>query len=828
MKSAPSPSRAVPTEVDLTIEGALSLVRATLDATTDGVLVVDGRGRVASFNRRFAQMFNLDGQQLRPGLDVRELNHVLQELVQPEPFVARLRALRGDGEAEIAHRLDFTDGRSFECRSMPQRIADRSSGRVWTFHDITERRRVEHALLESEESQSKLVAHLPDATFVFVQGRIAYVNAAAIALLDAQEAAGLIGTSVYDVVAPQFHADARARLARLDDGTERMPRMEQEYVRRDGSRVPVEVASCRFRFHGTSAVLSVVRDSSERKQVETRVMRLLAEKDALFENALIGIAYLKDRVIVRCNDAFAQMFAYPRESLTGLSTRLLHESEQAYEARGREAYPAVADRGRFHADARMRRRDGSLFWADYRLSPIDTEGLGSGVVWVVQDITERKEAENQLRHVAHHDTLTALPNRTLFHDRLQVALSRSRRRDSHVALLFIDLDGFKAVNDSCGHNVGDALLRTVAQHLKQTVRESDTVARLGGDEFAVILPDVRSARAPGHVAQKILDVIEPGFQLLGCDVAVSASIGIAISPEDGDDPESLVRNADAAMYQAKKRGRGLMQYFTPEIGSRAQHYLKLEAQMRRALAENEFTLLYQPKIGPTGVGMTGAEALLRWRSPEGLVAPSEFIPLLEESGLIVPVGAWVLEAACRQAVAWERAGLGPLTMSVNISTKQLRHGTLPQVIRRVLGETGMDPGRLELEITETMVMPDLGAAADTLGEIKQLGVRLAIDDFGVQYSSLSYLKRFDVDCVKIDRSFVSDLTSNPDTDAIVTAIIAMGHALGCHIVAEGVETAQQLRFLLERGCDHYQGFLFARPLDPEAFVAWCRSNAPKS
>jgi diguanylate cyclase (GGDEF)-like protein/PAS domain S-box-containing protein len=543
------------------LENALSLLRATLDATADGILVVDAAGRISGFNRRFTQMWRLNDVHIELGADVRALDHLLALIARPEPFIERLRALRRDPDTEIVDVLDLKDGRAYECFSIPQKVGERAVGRVWSFHDISEGRRAERALQESEERYRRLVERSPDAIFVFVESRIAFVNSAALALLGCASADEVVGREVYEVVAAEYHEHARERIARIAEGAEQMPRMEQEYVRMDGARVPVEVASSRFRFHGEEAVMSVVRDISERKRSERRMALLIAEREALFENALIGIAYLRGRQVVRCNEAFAQMFGYGRAEMAGMSTRQLHESEHAYEQRGQDAYPAIAERGYFSTDAPMRRKDGSLFWANYRLSPIDRNDLAQGVVWVVQDISERKQAEERLLHLAHYDLLTQLPNRALFRDRLNQALAQARRKQCKVGVLFVDLDRFKEVNDRCGHDAGDGLLRVVAERLVASVRASDTVARLGGDEFAVILPEMGEAPVAGHVAQKILAGLAEPVQIGTHSLSASASIGISVFPDDSEDPQMLIKSADAAMFRAKEQGRHAYRYF---------------------------------------------------------------------------------------------------------------------------------------------------------------------------------------------------------------------------------------------------------------------------
>ena len=461
----------------------------------------------------------------------------------------------------------------------------------------------------------------------------------------------------------------------------------------------------------------------------------------------------------------------------------------------------------------FRRRDGSEGIALSTVFEIPSHHGRPLFVRMDVDLTERKLAEERLAHLAHHDTLTGLPNRTLFHDRLSLALAQARRNGWKVGLLFIDLDRFKMVNDTLGHVQGDQLLRTVSERLVSAIRSGDSVARLGGDEFAVILPDMPSSDTAAHVAQKLLDALAEPVALEQREMFVSASIGITVSPTDGEDPDALIRNADTAMFRAKELGRGGYQFFAASLNERALHLLDTEHRLRRALERGEFLLHYQPRAEARSGRVLGAEALLRWAPHAGgVIMPEEFIPILEDTGLIVPVGNWVLRQACAQLARWDRAGLRWLSVSVNVSPRQFRHAEIVQSLKKVLAETGADPRRIELEITEGLLMQDTDACAQALREVKALGVRIAIDDFGTGYSSLSYLKRFAIDSLKIDRSFIRDIPHDLNDAGIATAVIAMANKLGLRAVAEGVEMPAQHEFLIGCGCDEVQGFLYSHPL----------------
>lgn len=424
--------------------------------------------------------------------------------------------------------------------------------------------------------------------------------------------------------------------------------------------------------------------------------------------------------------------------------------------------------------------------------------------------------QERLHYLAHHDLLTDLPNRALFIDRLTQALSHVHRRNRALAILFIDLDRFKVINDTLGHDIGDRLLQDLAERLRSCLREGDTVARFGGDEFTVLLEDVADTTDVSPIASKILDILSNPFTVGGRELFITASIGISVFPGDGQNAHTLLKNADTAMYRAKEHGRNSYQFYSAEMSTRALERLTMETDLRRALAREEFLLHYQPQFDLENGSIIGVEALIRWNHPDlGLISPDDFIPLLEETGLILPVGEWVLRTACAQNKAWQDAGLTPISVSVNLSGRQVDSPDLIEQVRSIITETKLDPSYLELEITESMIMGDTEATNKTLKHISEMGITFAIDDFGTGYSALSYLRHFPINTIKIDRSFVRDITTDPDGAAIVTTIIAMARNLRLGIIAEGVETEQQSAFLSSHGCTRVQGYLFSRPLPAE-------------
>ena len=458
--------------------------------------------------------------------------------------------------------------------------------------------------------------------------------------------------------------------------------------------------------------------------------------------------------------------------------------------------------------------DGFIITRDSRYA-----GMGTGHD-LIKALTERKQAH--LYRLAHYDALTELPNRLLFLDRLGQALGQARRNGRLAAVMLLDFDRFKAINDTFGHTAGDELLRAIGRRIVECVREGDTVARLSGDEFTILLPNIQQRNNAAIVAQKVLDNLQRPFSLNGHEVFITTSIGIALYP-DGADSETLLKHADTAMYKVKEFGGNAYKFYSVEMTMADLRRLSLETQLRKAIERHELTLHYQPQAEIRSGVIFGAEALLRWQHPElGVIAPSEFIPLAEETGLIVPLGEWVLHTACAQNRAWQEAGLPALRMAVNLSSRQFRQGNLADIVLAALEAAHLDSLWLELELTESVLLQDTQTTASILNELSRIGVHLSIDDFGTGYSSLSYLKRFTIDMLKIDQSFVRDITTDPDDTEIVSAIIAMSHSLGIKAIAEGVESDAQLSFLCQKGCDAIQGYCLSRPLPADEFENFLR------
>jgi len=456
-----------------------------------------------------------------------------------------------------------------------------------------------------------------------------------------------------------------------------------------------------------------------------------------------------------------------------------------------------------------------LLNAEPELSP---EGELRQVVCSFLDVTEGRRAEEEIEHLAYHDSLTGLPNRLLFADRIEVALSKARYSREALMVLVVDLDRFKLINDSLGHKAGDTLLQQTAARLRHCVQDGDTVARLGGDQFLILMPRIGSPSAIPTIAERILEALRRPFHVDNRELFVTGSIGISLFPDDGDDVQTLLQCADTAMNRVKREGRDAFMLYRPDMNARARERMKLETSLRRALERTEFLLHYQPQVDLGSGRIVGAEALLRWRRGEkAVVPPSDFISILEETGLIVSIGEWVLRTAAAQVRAWQGAGFPSLRLAVNLSARQFQHASLVDAVRKVLSETGLEPPRLLLEITESVAMERAAGSLAKLAELKRLGVQLALDDFGTGYSSLSYLKRFPIDVLKIDQLFVRGVEFDPKDAALGATSIAMAHGLNLRVIAEGVETEGQREFLKRHGCDEIQGFLISRPLSPDGF-----------
>ena len=797
--------------------------RVILETAADAILAVNDRGLVEFANTAACKLTGYDEAELR--------NRPITDLIPP--------AYRGRHEAGFSrylhtgrptmawHDLAFTILRR-DGGEIPMEVSfgeQRVGGRrlfISVLRDVRERRLAERTLQEQRDHIQLLLDSMAEGMYgVDTEGNCTFVNPTALRLLGYDRADELIGRHLHELT-HHSHADGRpypacecriysAYLYGIDIHVD-----DEVFWRRDGTSFPVEYWSFPMR-HQDWAVGSVVTflDISERKKTEAR----LRQAAKVFESTMEGVVITDlQGHLLAVNQAFSEITGYRAEEALGSNPRILKSGR--HDASFYQAMWATIEKtGSWQGEIWNRRKNGETYPEWLTINTVrDERGVAINYVGVFTDISQLKHSEAQLEHMAHHDPLTDLPNRLLLSARLEHAIQRAHRDGTSVAVLFVDLDRFKTVNDSLGHPAGDRLLQDVAHLLSNCVRGEDTVARLGGDEFVVMLEGLHDTDIASGVARKILAALARPFEMEGQAFYIGASIGISLFPSDGNDPATLLKNADAAMYRSKEDGRNVFRYYSAELTRSARERLRLEAGLRLAVREQQFVLHYQPQIDVSSGTLVGAEALIRWQHPEsGLISPLRFIPLAEETGLILPLGEWVLTSACEQLKAWLDAGLPPFTLAVNLSPRQFRQPNLARQVHAILDAVGLDPTRLELEITEGAIMEQGESAVATLHALKDLGIRLAIDDFGTGYSSLAYLRRFPIDTLKIDQSFMRDIPRDIHAMEIAATIIAMARNLHMHVLAEGVESDAQLAFLQGQGCDIYQGYLFSPPVTPPQF-----------
>ncbi len=797
-------------------------LQGIMDSVGEGIVVADERGLIQSFNPTAQRIF---------GYAAREAIGRNLAMLMPQPIGDGHDRMMSDylrsGVGKVLGIGREMEGRRKDGSVFPieLNVTELKRGRERLFigiiRDITERKRHEEAL---RRARDELEARVRERTRELERlsretGQILNSAGEGIIGLDPSltvtfanpAAAQTFGVGVGELVGVDL-----GELMALAPGDTDLGSGQTMFLRRDGGSFPGEFASAPIEEDGRQVGrVMVFRDITERRRNEAK-LRLAA---TVFERATEAIVVLDaEHRVTAVNPAFSDITGYAAEEVVGKPPTFFTSGQ--CEADVIDAmWQTVHETGRWGGELWNLRKNGERYAERLAITAIrDSAGVATQYVILCSDVTQRKLDEERIRYQANYDALTGLPNRTLFVDRLQQAVATAARADQMVGLMFIDLDGFKLVNDTLGHDMGDALLKEAGNRLLGCVRSADTVARLGGDEFTVIMPDLRDIRNASIVAQRIIESLRQPFELGGREAFVSASIGITSFPGDADDTASLLKNADAAMYRAKEQGKANYQFYTQDLNVEVNERLVIKNGLSKALEREEFTLYYQPKISVQNGAITGVEALLRWRNPElGMVSPVKFIPVMEETGLIGPVGEWAIEVACLQHKAWAETGFR-LRVAVNLSVRQLREPGLAKTVERLLTRTGVDPSGLELEITESMIMKDTENAVAVLRELHEMGIHLAMDDFGTGYSSLSYLKRFPLHTIKIDRSFVRDIATNTDDHEIIKTIISMGHSLRRRIVAEGVETEEQLAILRRLRCDEMQGYLVSPPV-PAAEVS---------
>ncbi|QKT02615.1 EAL domain-containing protein [Ectothiorhodospiraceae bacterium 2226] len=804
-------------------EAAAARNQTIVTLAPDGIVIIDALGTIQTFNHAAEKMFGYQADEVI-GKNV--------SMLMPSPhrenhdaYLADYHGRRGKplgvnmGYRELMGQRK--DGQVFPLELAVSEVAlDDGTGFIGTLRDIEERKRTEADLQHSRRrlAEAQRIARLGNWYWNVDTGYLHWSDEL-YRIFGLKRHAGAPTLDTYlALLHPQDRAGVEAKLQQALDGG---PLYESHHriLRSDGTvrwihvRGEITRAMSRRAIH----VVGTVQDVTERHEAQEQMRKLSSAVEQTAD--IVSITDHRGR-IEYVNAAFESVTGYTRAEAIGRKPSMVSSGKHSH-----EFYVNVWEtllRGEpFREVFINRRKSGELYYEEKTITPLrNSQGEVTHFVSTGKDITERMQAQERLHFLAHYDPLTGLPNRALFMDRMERALARARRTQSNVCVMFLDMDRFKLVNDSFGHTVGDGLLRDFALRLQDTLRETDTAARFGGDEFVILLEDIKCEADAEAVAAKLLASLTHPFRLEEREFYATVSVGVCCSSQGGQGSAELLKNADAAMYRAKNQGRNRYAFFEPEMDVGVHQRLELEGALRRALDHKEFELEYQPIVDATGK-VLALEALLRWRRADGVqIAPLEFIPLLEDTGLIVPVGEWVLATACQAKKGWEAAGFHELDVAVNISAAQFEGQALAATVERILGEQGVEPANVHLEITESLLMRDLPRALETMGALHALGVQLAVDDFGTGYSSLNYLKRFPIRSVKVDRTFVQDIVHDANDHAIVAAVLHMCESLGLTAVAEGVENAEQLELLRRLGCSHMQGFYFARPLAASAVLEY--------
>ncbi|WP_374278897.1 EAL domain-containing protein [Azonexus sp.] len=805
-------------------------LRAVMASMPQGISVFDENLRLRVWNHGFLEVLELPESAVHDGVPFADLIRIPAERGEygpgdPEEHVRRITELARQFQP---HRFERTrpNGRTHLTQGEPLHIDGQLAGFITTYTDITDRKAAEEGLRTQHDLLQTVVESIPSGISLFDKNlNLTLHNRELLRLLD---------------FPPSLFARGQVRLEDLfrfnAERGEYGPGDPEEIVQTLMARVrqPVSHHFERTRPNGRTldirgvpladgGFVTVYTDISEQRASAEREQ--LAQK--VFTHTPTGIIFTDEaHRILSINPATTQMTGYEPFELLG------HTVFGMIEQDGSQApdpfLGELANSGAWRGELEIAKKNGSHFPAGIRINRVDdpASGMPAHYLWLLVDVTERRQSEERMRQIAQTDALTGLPNRLSLLIRLGQLLPEARRHKWQVAIMFLDLDRFKIINDTLGHQVGDGLLREVASRLSGVVRQTDFVARLGGDEFVVILPGITMPADAAIVAGKIISALSTPIESEGHELHTSPSIGISIFPDDGPDGDTILKNADTAMYHAKAAGRNNYQFFAAEMNRATAERLDIERKLRHALLRNELCLEFQPQLHAGTQEPTGVEALVRWHHPaDGMISPDRFIPVAEETGIIVQIGEWVLINACREMKHWIDAGLKPLRIAINVSARQLRRRDFCETVAGALAESGLPPELLELEITESSVMENPEEAIQIMERLGRMGVSLAIDDFGTGYSSLAYLKLFPIDHLKIDRSFVRDIELDLNDRAIAFGTIALAHSLGLNVIAEGVETADQLELLRANGCDEVQGYLFSRPLGSAAAFAFLHARS---
>ncbi|RTL54976.1 MAG: EAL domain-containing protein [Rhodocyclaceae bacterium] len=845
---------AMPTQSSDQSEQTLLELKAILENATVGVIFTRNR-IVVQANPVAAQMWGYDRLEDMLGLPSTALNPSSEdhEALRNEaiPFLMAGQTYRS--ERQMRRR----DGGLFWCRISAKAMdaAQPRAGTIWIMEDVSEDRHMRD-VLESSTRELLGIFNTSLIGIAVVRQRVIVRSNECLESMLGFGPTELLHMPVQTLLAQEAEFSLVVKSFYEDLAAGREFRGELRLSRRDGSQFWARISGRAFDPADPAAGSAwLVEDISAYKEADALLRKALNEQQTIFDHAAVGIMYTRGSTVLRANPKVAEIFGYRTEEMAGKEAASLYASEATFLETRERAQEVIQRDDTFVAEIPGQRKDGAPLWVRISGRRTHENSTELEAIWVFEDVTERRLAEEALRqakeelenrvqertqelananaqlqgeifermqteqriwHLAHHDALTGLPNRALLQDRLGQAITQAARRDTRVAVMFLDLDRFKSINDTLGHAIGDELLKSIAERLKNAVRGTDTVSRLGGDEFVVVLSEIGSVDDVVMVAEKFIAALAPVVFIGGHGLQATPSIGISLFPDDGTEAMQLMRNADTAMYHAKAAGRNNFQFFTPRMNDEATRFFNLEHRLRAAIDRGELLLHYQSLVDLDKNALCGVEALVRWNDPEhGMIPPGEFIPVAEETGLVVPLGEWVLHEAMRQNRQWQDEGLAPIPVSVNLSPRQFRQRGLVDTIRNILVDTGQPARLLELEITEGTLMQDVEETLARLKELATMGVRLAIDDFGTGYSSLAYLKRFPVHKLKVDQSFVRDLCEDKEDAAIVSAIIGLARSLGLDTLAEGVETDAQLGMLMNYGCRKFQGYFFSRPLHPK-------------